>query len=134
MVAQTRLDPGMNTSGTLAKLHLQNLPILNGENPSAGEVAMHSLMLERWAIAHNLKAYICGPPLDEPDSSLTRDGLRILMASISSASLRGTLCDIENLGDATTAWRFIQENWMAGNVESNETHYARGTTTLHLHG
>ena len=100
----------MYSAGTLSKLHLQNLPILGGDNPTAGEVAMHTLMLERWAAAHNLKAYIMGPLPDDPDSTLTRDGLRILMSSVSSGSLRGALCDIDNLSDAPTAWQHIIDN------------------------
>ena len=108
----------MYSAGTLSKLHLQNLPILGGDNPTAGEVAMHTLMLERWAAAHNLKAYIMGPLPDDPDATLTRDGLRILMSSVSSGSLRGALCDIDNLSDAPTAWQHIIDNWLAGKTRS----------------
>ena len=116
----------MYSAGTLSKLHLQNLPILGGDNPTAGEVAMHTLMLERWAAAHNLKAYIMGPLPDDPDATLTRDGLRILMSSVSSGSLRGALCDIDTtsathplLGSTllTTGWQVKQEVRHYGSVQ-----------------
>ena len=104
----------MTTSG-LTKLYKDGLPTLDGEAPKPGDVAVHLIALKRWAIQQSIGAYVQGPLPEPVDLTMKREGLRFVMASLSSARLRNGLSDsIPGLDNAPQALKHIEEKWLSG--------------------
>ena len=104
----------MTTSG-LTKLYKDGLPTLDGEAPKPGDVAIHLIALKRWATQQSIGAYVQGPLPEPVDLTMKREGLRFVMASLSSARLRNGLSDsIPGLDNAPQALKHIEEKWLSG--------------------
>ena len=109
----------------LKKLHTQGLPTLEGEDPTALNIALWLLRLESWSRTHSRYDYIFRrlPAAADADAAAAQlqkqeESLRILIAAIQSKTLTLDLTTrpFTHAHDAVTS---IRARWLGGGRDPN---------------